>query len=67
MSLHHRKLRSQGGEHTEANLLWVHDSCHTAIHQYPRAAYLCGLLVRSYLDPANIPVKPFGSELWTAE
>src|SRR6266571_3836115 len=68
MSLHHRKMRSQGGQHTVENLLYVHDGetddCHAAIHRYPRAAYLCGLLVRSWLDPADIPVKNFGSTIW---
>jgi hypothetical protein len=70
MSLHHRKLRSQGGEHTVENLLWVHDGpqgCHETIHRFTRASYLCGLLVRSWLNPADIPVTPFGSTVWAEQ
>ena len=61
MDLHHRKLRSQGGQHTVENLLYVHDGCHSEIHDRVELAYKLGLLVRSYLDPADVPVHPFGS------
>jgi 5-methylcytosine-specific restriction endonuclease McrA len=67
--IHHRKLRSQGGEHTEANLLYVHNYCHEAIHssKLSGVAYDFGLLVRSWLDPADVPVRPFGSTVWAEQ
>ena len=61
MDLHHRKIRSQGGEHTKANLVWIHDYCHRYIHENPTLAYRLGWLVRSYLDPRNVPYHHFGS------
>jgi len=56
--LHHRKLRSQGGLHEAVNLLHVHLSCHASIHANPSRSYLLGHLVRSYDDPALVPVAP---------
>lgn len=56
--LHHRKLRSQGGEHTPENLIACDWRCHHAIHnEIPRAdAEAWGLIVPSHADPADIPV-----------
>jgi hypothetical protein len=62
--LHHRKLRSQGGKHTVENLIHVHDRCHVEIHARPELAYSLGLMVRSWLDPADVPVRTFGSTVW---
>jgi 5-methylcytosine-specific restriction endonuclease McrA len=59
--MHHRRLRSQGGQHTPENLLLCHNSCHSMIHHLPEVSYGLGLLVRSWLDPADVPVNPFGS------
>ena len=61
MDLHHRRLRSQGGQHTVENLLWVHDYCHDTIHQHPAISYRQGMLVHSWDDPADVPVRTFGS------
>lgn len=57
--LHHRKLRSQGGQHTVVNLLHCCGSCHSRIHAHPAESYLRGLLVRSFDDPELVPVVPF--------
>jgi 5-methylcytosine-specific restriction endonuclease McrA len=67
--MHHRKLRSQGGQHTLENLLLVHTQCHDAIHssKFSSIAYDLGLLVRAWLDPADIPVTPFGSTVWAEQ
>jgi hypothetical protein len=54
--VHHRKLRSQGGTNDLANLLDVCRRCHATIHANPAASYATGLLVRSYDDPAQVPV-----------
>jgi 5-methylcytosine-specific restriction endonuclease McrA len=62
--LHHRKLRSQGGKHTVENLVLVHTACHDAIHLRNELSYQLGLLVRSWLDPADVPVRTFGSTIW---
>ena len=54
--LHHRKLRSQGGGHTVENLLNVRWDCHRSIHADPDHAYDMGWLVRSWADPAQVPL-----------
>jgi 5-methylcytosine-specific restriction endonuclease McrA len=68
LELHHRKMRSQGGKHTVENLIHVHSECHNVIHGQPDISYRLGLLVRSWLDPADVPVKPFGSlTIWAEQ
>jgi hypothetical protein len=76
---HHRKLRSQGGDWSLANLLALHPSCHsgdaTSIHGRPKAAYALGHLVRAGLDTSEMPVQlwgnrwvllgPSGGYIWT--
>lgn len=44
--LHHRKMRSQGGGHTEDNLIAVCSACHTYVHANPAWSYERGLLIR---------------------
>lgn len=44
--LHHKLMRSQGGPHTEANLIDVCLHCHGYIHNHPNWAYENGYLVR---------------------
>lgn len=60
MDMHHRLLRSQGGQDTVENLIWVHHLCHVlapySIHQNPARSYQLGHMVRSGLDPAQVPV-----------
>lgn len=54
---HHRKLRRHG-DHTLANLLHACYGCHhDKIHNDVMKAYMMGWLVRSTLDPANVPVR----------
>lgn len=61
MDFHHRKLRSQGGKDTVANLIWVHHTCHVltrwSIHQNPARSYELGHMVRSRMEPSEIPVQ----------
>lgn len=54
--LHHRLMRSQGGQHTAANLIHVCHLCHQWIHAHPARAYKLGLLVRSTHTPHNTPI-----------
>jgi 5-methylcytosine-specific restriction endonuclease McrA len=55
--MHHRRLRSQGGRHEPANLLHIHGvPCHLDIHLNPDRSYALGHLVRSWADPADVPV-----------
>jgi len=56
--MHHRKLKSQGGKHEAANLLFVHWACHESIHANPTRSYLLGHLVRSWEDPSVVVVLP---------
>lgn len=41
---HHKRRRSQGGQDTPANLLWVCRACHDHIHRHPSEAVDAGLL-----------------------
>lgn len=43
---HHIRRRSQGGQDTVTNLLWVCRSCHDWIHANPAASYELGYLHR---------------------
>lgn len=53
--LHHRKLRSQGGEHTEENLVGICAACHNWIHAHPKWAYAGDLLVHGWAEPVFPP------------
>lgn len=57
---HHRRLRSQGGTDTPANLLLLHDRCHRGIHANPLWARRHGFIVPSWADPDTTPVRPCG-------
>lgn len=48
--LHHRKRRSQGGQHTASNLVHLCHACHRRVHAYVEQAQALGLLLRSW-DP----------------
>lgn len=56
VDLHHRKLRSQGGQDSPENLILAHHQCHMDVHANPARSYEHGHLVRSFGDPAAIPV-----------
>lgn len=53
--MHHRQLRSQGGEHTVANLVHICSACHYWLHMHPAIAYTNGWLVKSTRDPRYAP------------
>jgi hypothetical protein len=59
VDLHHRQRR-RGGDHSPANLVALHPSCHTitpeSVHQRPAWARERGLIVRSTEDPATTPL-----------
>lgn len=59
-AVHHRKLRSQGGKDTPANLLALHHSCHNlgthSVHLNPSLAYERGWLVPMGYEPEEYPV-----------
>lgn len=62
--LHHRQLKSQGGKNTAENLLHVCWRCHNDIHVVRHdESYDRGLLVRSYAEPADVPVVPYFVEV----
>lgn len=46
--MHHRKMRSQGGDHSAANLLHLCGFHHDYIHAHPAESYANGWLVRSW-------------------
>jgi 5-methylcytosine-specific restriction endonuclease McrA len=45
-TIHHRKLRSQGGTNSLANLMFLSDECHSWTHDHPATSYARGLLLR---------------------
>ena len=55
--LHHRQLRSQGGEHTANNVVAICSACHEWAHRNPRQAEARGLIVRSMHDPDTTKVR----------
>lgn len=52
--VHHRKLRSQGGDESLDNLVLVHPYCHERAHHYPHQAREWGWIVPSWADPAEV-------------
>jgi hypothetical protein len=57
---HHRKLRSHGRDDSLTNLVALHHMCHNlatdSVHLSPGPAYERGLMVRSWEDPAQVPL-----------
>ena len=53
---HHRKLRSQGGTDDAANIMFVTPEQHAWIHANPEKAYELGWLVKSWQEPAEVPI-----------
>lgn len=54
--LHHRKLRSQGEEHTVGNLVHICHKCHSWIHKNPTEGIKLGFIVKAALDPEMVQV-----------
>lgn len=46
--LHHRLMRSQGGQHTAGNALDLCSACHSWIHHHPAVSYANGWLLRGH-------------------
>ena len=55
--LHHRQLRSQGGEHTVENIIAVCAADHSRFHREVAEAQSQGWIVRSTQEPAEVPMK----------
>lgn len=60
-SLHHRKRRSQGVEHTPQNLILLCGGseaagCHGWVHGNPEESRAAGWLLRGRMEPLAIPV-----------
>lgn len=54
---HHKRRRSQGGQDTPSNLLWICRKCHDHVHRFPAQAEALGLLEFSSYNPAPGLVK----------
>lgn len=58
VDIHHRKLRTRGGDDSLGNLMAVTPWCHhEQIHKYPKAAAEHGHQVHAWEDPNEIPVR----------
>lgn len=59
-ALHHRKLRSRGGEDAVENFVALHHKCHNmatdSVHSNPAIATKEGFMVSTYSNPAECPV-----------
>jgi len=60
-SLHHRKRRSQGGEHTPQNLILLcggsdADGCHQYVHGHPEESRAAGWLLKAKWEPLAVPI-----------
>lgn len=59
-ALHHRKLRSRGGEDSVSNFLALHHKCHNigtdSVHANPSIATAKGFMVSSWNEPNECPV-----------
>ena len=55
--LHHRQLRSQGGEHTVENIIAVCAADHSRFHREVAEAQSQGWIVRSTQEPGEVPMK----------
>lgn len=53
--IHHRKLRSQGGEHDLDTCVFLCHACHSWVHAHPRWAYRAELLVHGWEEPRFPP------------
>ena len=54
---HHRKLRAQGGTDEPENVMLVTPEQHRWIHDHPAFSYERGWLVKSWQDPAEVPIQ----------
>lgn len=66
VSVHHRRLRSQGGVDCACNLVLLCGSgttgCHGYVHSHVADARSLGLLVSAYADPRAVLVRTGRSE-----
>lgn len=66
-AVHHRKLRSRGGNNAAENLMAVCHSHHNlatnSIHLRPARATAYGWMVQAEMDPAEVMLKVF--DYWT--
>lgn len=53
--IHHRQMRSQGGEHTIENGIFLCHACHAWVHAHPKWAYRAELLVHGWDVPTWPP------------
>ena len=65
--LHHRQLRSQGGEHTVSNLVYICHRCHDWIHKHPSKAAQLGFIVQRDRDPETVTVLRRGRKVTLLE
>jgi hypothetical protein len=71
-ALHHRKLKSRGGQDSVCNLMVLHHECHNlgtySIHMTPGSSTKAGYMVSSWAEPENVPVlQPDGTKVFFKE
>lgn len=59
-AVHHRRLRSQGGQDVVENLLALHHKCHNlgthSVHMNPTSSMLRGYIVPRHAEPSETPL-----------
>lgn len=56
-AVHHRRLRSRGGDHSLGNLMLLHTPCHTWAHANVATATGLGWIVSTWgPEPGDVPV-----------
>ena len=55
--LHHRKLRSQGGDNSPEKVVLLCFACYDWVHRNPDLARGRGFIVRSVGEPSLVPVR----------
>lgn len=60
-AIHHRKLKSRGGDDSASNLIALHHACHNlatdSVHNQPLESKETGRMVSTWEEPEKVPLK----------
>lgn len=61
--IHHRLLRSRGGDNRASNLITLCRTCHGWVHSMPLASSAAGLMLIAAVDPSGATVETWRGEV----